>query len=302
MKSARYIGAAATLGVLAALVVSIGETDHESGPAASARPVTVESNRASPRLTGAPPARVEEIAFTDVSAELERIETLDSPEERVAARRALLFSWTSRDLVAVTRWVGTLGPAHSLQQEGNAQIVEALLQCNPDEVVSALRESLPETTSRQLYGPYFRGWAASDPDAAANMLVRLSETAPRDTPQWNDLLGQVSAQWMAGAPVAALDWIKALPEGGGKSSALLQASYRWTELDPSAAAAYAAHREDPHLVKTVAAKWAEAAPADALSWARTLPEGTLRTEAANAARAIWAQTDPTRRPAMGGGL
>jgi hypothetical protein len=188
--------------------------------------------------------------------------------------------------------VGTLGPAHSLQQEGRDQIVEALLQCNPEEVVPALRESLPETTSRQLYGPYFRGWAGADPAAAAAMLTRLGAEEPRDSRQWNDLLGQVSAQWMASAPAAALAWLKELPEGEGKSTALLQASYRWTEMDPDTAAAYAAGREDPRLIKAVAAKWAEASPAKALEWARTLPEGTLRTEAVEAVSAIWAQTDP----------
>jgi hypothetical protein len=63
-------------------------------------------------------------------------------------------------------------------------------------------------------------------------------------------------------------------------------------MDPDTAAAYAARREDPRLIKAVAAKWAEASPAKAIEWARTLPEGTLRTEAVEAVNAIWAQTDP----------
>jgi hypothetical protein len=232
------------------------------------------------------------IAPANIPEELERIDKLNTSDERSAARRALLFSWTSRDLVAVTRWVGTLGPAHSLQQEGRELIVEALLQCDPEAVVAALRESLPETTSRELYGPYFRGWAAEDPEAAAVLLVRLANAEPRDPRQWNDLLGQVSAQWMTNAPETALRWFKALPDGAQKSAALLQASHRWAELDPGEAAAYAVGREDSALVKTVAAKWAETTPDKALAWARGLPEGTLRTEAVASAIAIMAQGNP----------
>ncbi len=229
------------------------------------------------------------IALADIPAELERIERLGSTDERVAARRALLFSWTSRDLVGVARWVGMLGPAYGVQQTGREQIVEALLQCNPEEVVPALRESLPESTSRQLLGPYFRAWAATEPMAAAGMLVRLAVAERRDPRQWHDLIGQVSAQWMASEPTEAMAWMKALPESEGKSAAIRQACYRWTEIDPVGVAAYAAQREDPVLVKIVAAKWAEAEPAQAMAWARRLPEGTLRQEAMDAALAIVAQ-------------
>lgn len=305
MRTAGYLAAVATIGAIGVIVVSTGETIPEPVPVAFVKPSATEPE---PSTLGLPPATssglpehepderlrtwADGIAPADIAAELERIEKLDSPAERVARRRALLFSWTGRDLVAVTRWVGTLGPAHGLQQEGRAQIVEALLQCNPEQVVPALRESLPETTSRQLYGPYFRGWAEIDPAAAADMLARLGAGEPRDPRQWNDLLGQVSAQWMASAPEAALNWLKALPEGEGKSAAVLQAGYRWAEIDPDGAATYAARREDPRLIKVVAAKWAETAPAKAVEWARTLPEGTLRTEALEASLAIWAQTDP----------
>lgn len=299
------MAAAAALGVFVALVMSVEKREPATEPAASGRPAAREADAAPTLKAGAPVppetpkaaaerlrAWADGVPLAEIPAELERIQNLDSIEARVAARRALLFSWTSRDLVAVMRWLGDLGASHSLQQEGREQIVGALLECEPEDVVVALRESLPETTARQLYGPYFRGWAASDPVAAAEMLVRLGAEEPRAAAQWNDLLGEVSAQWMASAPADALSWLKALPEGAGKASALLQASYRWTELDPEGAARFSASREDPRLVKTVAAKWAETAPAKAVAWARTLPEGTLRDDAVAAALAIWAQTEP----------
>lgn len=281
------------LGLIAIGVVAIVETKRDTESVPAGRLLTTDMTAV---ISGSEHGRddrlrdwADGISSVDVPEELKRIEKMDSTAERVAARRALLFSWTSRDLVAVTRWAGSLDPAQSLQQEGRAQIVEALLQCSPENVVPALRESLPESTSRQLYGPYFRAWAELDPAAAAAMLAHLAAAEPRDQRQWNDLLGQVSAQWMASAPAAALDWLKSLPEGDTKSAALLQASYRWAEIDPTGAAVFAARREDPRLIKIVAAKWAETAPAKAVEWAQRLPEGTLRTEAVDAARAIWAQ-------------
>lgn len=241
------------------------------------------------------------IETTAMPAKLERIQRLDSAR-REALREALLFSWTGRDLVAVARWVGTLGPAHALQQEGREQLVLALLQCDPEQVVPALRESLPEATSRELLGPYFRALGGASPAAAAGMLARLAASERRNPTLWHDLGAQVAAQWIAVDPSAAIAWVRSLPEGGGKSAALLQTSYRWTKVDPVGASAYAATSEDLRFVRAVAGKWAETAPSAALAWARTLPAGSARTEALSGAGAIWAQSDPQAAAAYVSGL
>ena len=197
-----------------------------------------------------------------------------------------LYEWTSRDLAAVARWFGEPGLDHDSRQEACTQIVQALLLCDPEEVVPALRTGLPESTARELLAAYFRAWGAREPAAAAGMLVRLAAAEPRAPAPWHDLGAQVAAQWMESDPDAAIAWVGALPEGAGKSAALLQISYRWVEKDAVGASAFAAKTEDPRLVRVVAAKWAEASPSSALAWARGLPAGSLRDEALSGAATI----------------
>lgn len=223
---------------------------------------------------------------------LDGLHTIADAHLRNEARQALLYSWTTRDLVAVAKWFGTLGPAHDLQQEGRDQLVAALLQCNRDDVIAVLQSALPPTTSQQLYGPYFRGWAASDPAAAGAKLVSLAQAEKGNPHQWHDLMSQVAANWISVDAPAALAWVTSLPAGPAKTKAEIQTAYRWTELDPVAASAYAAQAKNLQLVKIVAGKWAETAPSDALRWAQTLTDGPIQARALSGAASAWAQSDP----------
>jgi hypothetical protein len=223
---------------------------------------------------------------------LDELHTIADAHLRNEARQALLYSWTSRDLVAVAKWFGTLGPAHDLQQEGRDQLVAALLQCNHDDVIAVLQSSLPPTTSQQLYGPYFRGWAGTDPVAAGAKLVALARAEKGNPHLWHDLISQVAANWVETDAPAALTWVKSLPASPAKTKAEIQTAYRWTELDPVAASAYAADAKNLQLVKIVAGKWAETSPSDALRWAQNLPDGAVQARALSGAATSWAQSDP----------
>ncbi len=203
-----------------------------------------------------------------------------------ARTEAQLFDWTSRDLAGVARWFGSPEPDHDTRQKAREQIVQALLLCDPEEVVPALRTGLPESAARELLAAYFRAWGAREPARAAAMLARIAAAEIREPALWHDLGSQVAAQWMETDAPAAIAWVKSLPEGAGKSAALLQISYRWVETDAASASAYAATTEDLRLIRAIAAKWAERAPSVALAWARSLPEGSLRDEALSGAEAL----------------
>jgi hypothetical protein len=92
---------------------------------------------------------------------------------------------------------------------------------------------------------------------------------------------------------SAVAWATSLPASEGKTHALLQLSYQWTERAPTAAAAYALSQNDPSLVRLVAGKWAEADPRTALTWVGDMPAGESRNGALTAALTIWAQRDPS---------
>ncbi|MFH1497094.1 MAG: hypothetical protein ABII82_04640, partial [Verrucomicrobiota bacterium] len=269
---------------------------------ASARPATsLADDNLQSILAETDPARrqallrawADRIDSADMAGILAELHTLESAELRAEIRQALLYSWTTRDLVAVAQWFGTLGPAHDLQQEGRDQLVLALLQCDRDAVILALRESLPETTSRQLYGPFFRAWAQTDPATAGAKLLELADTETGNPLMWHDLISQVAAQWIETDSASAVAWVQTLPENSpAKIKAQLQASYRWTELDPVAASTYAAGAKNLQLVKTVAGKWAETDHAAALDWGKTLSEPIAQARALSGAAGTWARTDP----------
>ncbi len=218
--------------------------------------------------------------------------TVEPVAWRAELREALFFSWTSRDLVAVAEWFGRPGGAQELRQEGRDQLVAALRQCDPEQVVAALNISLPPAVSRELYGPYFRDWAATDPAAAGAMLARLSAGLKSRRVLWDDLTAQVAAQWASSDPKAAAAWVDTLPEGRGRSRAAVQMSYGWVERDAPAAAAHAARSKDAGLLSAVAGKWAESDPVAAAVWAEALPDGLPRSRAIAGAVAIWGQSDP----------
>lgn len=134
-------------------------------------------------------------------------------------------------------------------------------------------------------------WLDADPAAAGAVLLKMAAKEKGNPAVWHDLMSQLAARWMEKDPDRALAWVESLPEGAGKSKAQIQCAYRWTEIDPAAAADHAFRREDPKLHQTVIGKWAEVDPAAAAAWAKTWSITRPESSALASATAIWAQTD-----------
>jgi hypothetical protein len=228
----------------------------------------------------------------EIAAVLAEIERVAGPDFRAEMRRELLASWARRDRAGLAKWFETRGAADELHQDALQTIVTSLIAEDANQGFQWMEKSLPPTVRNELYGPFFRQWANTDPAAAANTLRGLAATAP-GVAGWSDLIGQVVAHWTQVDLDGAVAWTTSLPPGAEKTHALLQLSYEWTEREPIAAAQYALAQNDPSLIRIVAGRWADADPRTALAWVGDMPLGESRNGALAGAVTAWAQRDPS---------
>jgi hypothetical protein len=214
------------------------------------------------------------------------------PGMRSDACQALLSSWADRDMPGLAGWFAARNAADALHQQARDALVWNFGQRDPSGMFAWMEKTQPESVRHELYAPFFRQWAGTDPAAAAAKLRQQAEASPEKAAFWNDLIGQIAAQWAQADLNGALAWTQALPKGEAKARALEQVAYLWAESDPQAAAACAARENNAALYKAVASTWAMKDPASAAAWALRLPAGEGKDSAAAGVAALWAQKEP----------
>ena len=226
---------------------------------------------------------------------LAELDAIEKSELRSEVRGILLSTWAGRDASGMAGWFVKRLAADAVHQQARDILAREFVHRDPPGMLSWMQQSLPESVRSELYGPFFRQWAASDPAAAGATLRQLSVTSGEDparTAQWNDMIAQVAAVWAGTDLGRAVGWVQSLPEGAAKSKALVQISYRWAENDPQQAAICAASRSDPAMLKAVFGRWAESDPVAAASYAGGLPEIESRSQAVISAVSTWAAVAP----------
>jgi len=305
--------AAAGLLVLTAAIISTRRLPSPE-PLRKAEPAPVASSAAAPDFTAsaqADPAQQEallkkwadSIALAGIADAIQQTESIPDPVSRSKARAALLHSWAERDLSGALAWFAHRAGADPLQEQARDLFARAMADRDPAAMFNWMRLALPQETQSELYSPFFQRWAQKSPAAAARQLQLLADApAANSAPDWNALLATVVAQWAQADLSQATDWVKALPNGAGKSAALRQMSDAWTAADPKGAASYAARQNDDDLLKRVAGKWAENDPRGAASWAAALPAGPRQEAAMTRIATIWAENDPAGAAAYAASL
>jgi hypothetical protein len=235
-------------------------------------------------------ASVETAAIPEI---LEQLQTIADDDLRADARAGLLHAWADRDLKAALAWFCVRGGADRLHEQARDILASHMIRGSAIKMARWMESSLPAAGRRELSGPFFRIWATAEPRQAGDEILRmLASPADGDGTHNLDLLGQTVTLWAGADLNGTLVWITALPEGAAKTRALEQVCYRWTEIDPVAAAASVQSRGNQRLAATVAGKWAESDPRAASVWAATLTDQSVRIAALEAALSCWARRDP----------
>jgi hypothetical protein len=123
--------------------------------------------------------------------------------------------------------------------------------------------------------------------------------ASRNFKQWRQraVFQQATLQrWAELAPEAAFDYIEKLPESRFKVEIMHAAAIKFATKDPEgAAAAVAKFSPTPscmEAIDTVARIWAQTNGKKALSWADSLPEGSMQDTAVKGVLFVWVHIDP----------
>jgi len=153
-------------------------------------------------------------------------------------------------------------------------------------------QSIPYANRIALMTDVVSNWAGSDP-AAATAYV---ESTPHNNANFVSMITGL-AQSQASVDVnSALTWAFALPEDGGRDTAVTAVLGKLSEQDPAAAAAaiitMPASQTQTDAVQTIASNWATSDPATAAQWVLNLPAGALHDTAATHYNGVVQQNDP----------
>ncbi len=132
-------------------------------------------------------------------------------------------------------------------------------------------------------------WAALQPDQAAQAAAALTDPTAR-----TEALQGVIGGWAQADPAALTHFLADLPAGGDRGSMLGQALQSWVRRDPVAAAAWINDREaSPDYDEGVAsvASVNILKPSQALTWAETISNPSLRSETVAEVLHGWALED-----------
>jgi hypothetical protein len=136
-------------------------------------------------------------------------------------------------------------------------------------------DSLPKESSKEDYSSqaYLKmgmvhGLAVTDPDAAADFVLRFAGAGDRDARR---MMAEVANKVMQsqGADVAA-DWTRSLPEGDMRNAATGHVAHRLAREDPQRAATWAQDVGSTRAMAAVGHEWAKQDGAAAVGWLDTM--------------------------------
>jgi hypothetical protein len=155
-------------------------------------------------------------------------------------------------------------------------------------------EQLSEIKNPELLAPALgalaRGWATSDPNAAAAWLLGLEPES-----QVNAVTGLVPA-WVERSPDECLQWLNQCPMGDLREVGLVEAADAWSAKDPQAAFArfLVLGNEDgtERGLQAIVSQWAQDAPDAAVNYLTKLEDPSQRDEFLQAALSSVSSKDP----------
>lgn len=191
-------------------------------------------------------------------AEVAGAAAIGSPRQRDRALEDVLAKANLEDVKKALEWANAL-PEGPMKKAALEKILKRWGELDGPGATAYAAQVYNETGNASFLREALQGWAQKDPEGAVNQLAKLglSEGLQRDIRR--DLLEQ------------------------------------WADLNPAAAAAYAAANRNPDnwrgLVGTVADEWSKRDPKAAADWAAALDSGRDKRGAVYTAISNWADAD-----------
>jgi hypothetical protein len=186
----------------------------------------------------------------------------------------VLKEWSSRNLNSAAEWLSTVDI--SSRNRLSPAFVESWAKQDAPSALAWCEANLTGSTLNKSVGALMRGAAARDVTAAAELVTAMAPSAARA-----EAAVSVLEKWMpaysSSKPVAteAVLWLSTL-DPASLRKALDQNHWRWAESDPKGFAAFLATLNAEQLshgsLGSLARNLARTNPAEAMTWANTLPE------------------------------
>lgn len=195
-------------------------------------------------------------------------------DDRLAAIAPLLAEWLAASPAEASAWTQAL-PAGDFRSDATSELLLAWTRLNPDEAAAWLPTSNllnPESAS------VFAGaWAASNPAKAASWAAALP------SPDRAPAITSATDSWARSNPAAAAAWLSSLSPANDPSlvAAAGTVVHHWTESNPGAVSRWLNNLSDGPAKESAIALFSLAAaplaPTDALLWATSLSDPSLRS-------------------------
>ncbi len=197
---------------------------------------------------------------------------------------AIIKGWAVHDLEGALKWVRA-NPDSLARHASMAAIIDQMGIDDPNQAVDLFIEALQDRTmpahAWDSMGAFFRRWAKSDPEGAANkaLFLRQQGFSPDAMPFTDAFTGVIQA-WAYSNPHAAAQWINRLPTKADQKEAYATLTGSWAEFEPEAAADFAIGHEVastfPGPLKEVMGNWVRQDFAEAAAWVDAISDADRR--------------------------
>ncbi len=234
---------------------------------------------------------IRSLAAQDTPAALAWVESMaGSPLQGIALRNLLdVWSLTAPDDASAHVAAMPPGPA---QNTAAAHLASLLATTNPTSAITWAETLASASAKNAALAGIASAWARKDPAAA----TRWAAGFPPDSPLRTETLRGTLSFWALANPAGAADFLLTLP-ANEQPAALLKVLPTWTQARPADALAWAKSLPDPDIreiaLDSVVTRWADNHPADAARWILTEPETPARVDHVRTITRGWLATNST---------
>jgi hypothetical protein len=219
---------------------------------------------------------------------------LKTPSERSTAMSTVFASAAAADpdaAVAVAKYMMQEG-IDGFQGYGSS-LIDALCNAGNFQAAAQFAAGGDDQTRRGWLGEMYSQWAALQPEEAAKAAMAIT-----DPDVQNGALHGVIGGWAEADPAALTEFLSQTPPSSDRGQMMGQALWNWVKIDPAAAADWINNSDmgadlDQGILAVASRDLSEDdfTPQTAISWAESIQDDTVRSEALRNVLRNWVMMD-----------
>jgi hypothetical protein len=164
----------------------------------------------------------------------------------------------------------------------------------PDQLVDWISQLDDADGRRALTRGFLTGLTSSDPKAAAQLALTISEALPNSGLTAEHATYSVVQSWATKDPTAAADFLAGIQAGSAKENGMRALAHQWTMADPAAAMAWAMSQEanGKRLLNQIARTYSQRDPEAAIQQLFEMESGPQKDAYLAGIAPAWVGIDP----------